>query len=93
MPSLVSGPRCSCLSLAPAISYLDVYLHGNPVGVVSVQPRVEDLIHPGDHDFLYELRDLFGLILGALDDQLVVAGDHELGVEVVGEPFVGEGHS
>ena len=34
-----------------------------------------------------------GLLLGALDARLVVAGDYELGVEVVGEPFAKEGHS
>ena len=32
----------------------------------------------------------FGLILGALHNQLVVAGDHELGVHVSGQPFIEE---
>jgi len=60
------------LSLAPAINYLGLYLHGNLVGVVGVQTRVEDLFHPGGHGLLKKASHLLGLILGALDDQLVV---------------------
>ena len=60
------------LSLAPAINYVDNHLHGNPLGVVGAEAGVENLLHPGDHDLLGEYRHLLGLLLGALDDQLVV---------------------
>jgi len=60
---------------APALKYLDVDLHGNPVGV-GVQVRVQDLVHPGDHDLLDEPGYFLSLLIEALVDQLVVAGDH-----------------
>jgi hypothetical protein len=61
---------------APALKYLDVDLQANPVGVVGVLVRVQDLVHPGDHDLLNELGSFLTLLFGALDDQPVVAGDH-----------------
>jgi hypothetical protein len=60
------------LSLAPAINYLDVYLHGNPLGVVGTQAGVEDLLHPVDHGLHEPSFNLLGLLLGALDDYLIV---------------------
>src|SRR5215218_5043937 len=90
-PESVCGGRTSVTGLvrgtsltAPAINYLDVYLHGIPVGVVGIQTIVEDLIHPGDHDFLYEPCDLFGLILGALDDQLVMHDEDQSSARAIG---------
>jgi hypothetical protein len=59
-------------STAPATNYFDFYLHGHPLEVVGTQAGVENLLHPGDHDLLGEYRHLLGLLLGALDDQLVV---------------------
>jgi hypothetical protein len=41
---------------APALKYLDVDLQANPVGEVGVLVRVQDLVHPGDHDLLNELQ-------------------------------------
>jgi hypothetical protein len=70
--SLVWDPRCSYLSLAPAINCLDVYLHGNPLRGVGVQARVHDLVPPDYHDFLKKGGHLLGLLLGARHDQLVV---------------------
>jgi hypothetical protein len=50
--------------------------------VVGVQTRVEDLVHPADHDPHKKAGYLLGLLCGALDDQLVVDGVAEaLGVE------------
>lgn len=43
---------------------------------------VYHFVHPDDHDLLDEPGRLLGLILGMLDDQLVLAGDHELGVQI-----------
>jgi hypothetical protein len=45
------------------------------------------------HGLLKKASHLLGLLLGALDDQLVVAGDYESGAEVVEEPFAEETHS
>ena len=67
-----ADPRCSWLSLAPAINCLDVYLHGNPLRGVGVQARVHDLVPPDYHDFLKKVGHLLGLLLGARHDQLVV---------------------
>jgi hypothetical protein len=64
----VYGPMSST---APATNYFDFYLHGHPLGVVGVQTRVHDFVHPGDHDFLKNVGYLFGLLLGARHDQLV----------------------
>jgi hypothetical protein len=52
--------------------------------VVGIQTKVEDLIHPGDYAFLYEPRDLFGLILGALDDQLVMHDEDQSCARAIG---------
>jgi len=65
------------LSLAPAINYFDFYLHGHPLGVVGTQAGVENILHPSDHDLLGEYRHLLGLLLGALDDNLIVDGEDE----------------
>ncbi len=70
--SLVWDPRCSCLCLGPAIDYLDIYLHGNPLRGVGVQARVHDLVPPDDHDFLKKVGHNLGPLLGARHDQLVV---------------------
>ena len=58
-------------------------LHRNSIGVEVVQSRVNDLVHPGDHDLLHESRHLLGLILRALHYQLVMDGEDQLGVEVL----------
>ena len=65
---------------------------GKPPGVVGVQTGIEDLVHPVDHDPLEKAGYLLGLLFGTLQDQRVVAGDHELRVEVLGEPLAEEGH-
>ena len=58
-------------------------LHRSSIGVEVVQSRVNDLVHPGDHDLLHESRHLLGLILRALHYQLVMDGEDQLGVEVL----------
>lgn len=76
----------------PAFEGLDINIYGDPLRVVNVQPRIDDLVHPVDHDLLDEAGHLLGLLLGALDDQFVMHGEHELGVEVVGTSLMEEGY-
>jgi hypothetical protein len=68
---------------APTFKDLDINLHRNSIGVEVVQSRVNDLVHPGDHDLLHEPRYLLSLILRALHYQLVMDGEDQLGVEVL----------
>jgi hypothetical protein len=63
------------LSLAPAINYFDIHLHGHPLGVVGVEAGVENLLHPIDHCLHEPSLNLLGLLLGALDDYLIVDGE------------------
>ena len=64
------------LSLAPAINYFDIYLHGYPLGVGGVEAGVEKLIHPVDHRLLKPSFDVLGLIPNIhLDHYLVVDGE------------------
>ena len=63
------------LSLAPAVDYFDIYLHGHPLEIVSVQAGVENLVHPVDHCLHEPSLNLLGLLLGALDDNLIVDGE------------------
>ena len=88
--SLVWDPRCSCLSLAPAINCLDVFLHGNPLRGVGVQARVHDLVPPDYHDFLKKVGHLLGLLLGALDDNLIVDGEDGDSSGTLAPPLVEE---
>jgi hypothetical protein len=67
---------------APTFKDLDINLHRNSIGVEVVQSRVNDLVHPGDHDLLHKPRYLLGLTLLALHYQLVMDGEDQLGVEV-----------
>src|SRR5215217_5605050 len=74
---------------APALEYLDVHLYGRPVGMVSIQTRIQDLVHPGDHDnLLDEAGHLFDVLFGALHDRFVMARNHQLGVQVLEQPLV-----
>ena len=63
------------LSLAPAVDYFDFYLHGHPLEIVGVQAGVENLLHPIDHRLHEPNLNLLGLLLGALDDNLIVDGE------------------
>src|SRR5215203_3571652 len=85
-----AGTRCSCLSLAPALNYFDIHLHGHPLGVVGAEAGVENLIHPGDHDLLHEHCPLLGLLLGALEDNLIVDGEDGDRPEALFSPLVEE---
>jgi hypothetical protein len=72
-------PRLGAI-ITPSLQGLHIHLYRNPVGVVNVQTRVYHLAHSGDHDLLDELGYLLDLILGGLDDQLIV---HGVGVTVM----------
>jgi hypothetical protein len=89
----VYGPgHRSVRGTAPAFDHLDVYLHGDPIGVVRVHAAIQDLVHPLDHDPFEEPGRPLGLPLRALDDQLVVHREDQLGVEVFRQPLVEEGY-
>ncbi len=71
------------LLVSCAFRDFDVHLQGYPVGVVGCQTGVYDLVHSSDHDLLEKAGRPLGLLLGALDDQLVVEAEDELGTEVL----------
>jgi hypothetical protein len=72
---LLAAPVVAGSGLGPLLypsPPLSTTSHVFPLGVVGVQTRVHDFVHPGDHDFLKNVGYLFGLLLGARHDQLVV---------------------
>ena len=62
------------LSLAPAVDYFGFYLHRHPLGVVGAEAGVENFLHPIDHCLHEPSLNLLGLLLAALDDNLIVDG-------------------